>query len=582
MASLPDTFIASAVFGAVSAVLQTEGLTDLALASQGSAWRARTPGVVDGLCVIALIALIGYLHQLVRHFDLKMRGLSIFALLVTVQGLLDVTLAFRNDPLFSALSSFAIPAFATSMVIGGLFQIRQVHYPSRLATGIILTLMLAYSINPFILSFSPFDRASTPAFFSTGFSAAAIGIAGFFWWVHAKKIFELEEDKNLDPERIPIKYSAGIKDNTSHDVLKVNSLLALAEKKNLHQARLMAYVSHDLRAPLATIVGCIRLLRDIGTPEQQQHLLAIERNIAYQRELVDELLDHGRAQLGLLALRPVALNLPPLLQDISRHATELAAAQGSQTVFEIGDVLPQWVLMDGNRLTQVLLNLLSNAASATHRGVITLRVCGQNTGARWQLQFEVADTGPGIALEDQACLLEGFQPSMSATAGLGLGLHIAKHIVESMGGRLSLSSRVGKGTSFTFAVEVPHAEALPDNHRNTRSSAEVSSAVVDTSFTEQRDSNHQTMTLPPLASMDQLAIFAGSGRWSAIQDWLIAAEATHSSCDPFIARIRLLLAELDFQGIQQAANAQTGPRDDDPRQFYAGQNKANVSAFKSH
>ena len=86
MASLPDTFIASAVFGAVSAVLQTEGLTDLALASQGSAWRARTPGVVDGLCVIALIALIGYLHQLVRHFDLKMRGLSIFALLVTVQG----------------------------------------------------------------------------------------------------------------------------------------------------------------------------------------------------------------------------------------------------------------------------------------------------------------------------------------------------------------------------------------------------------------------------------------------------------------------------------------------------------------
>ena len=556
---------------AVSAALQAEGFGYAVSVSQHSAWRAMAPGVLDGLCVIALM---GYLHQLVRHFELKMRGVSVFTLFVTVQGLLGVALTLSNDPLFSTLSSFTVPAFVASVMAGGLLQIRQIKVPYRLAIGIIFLLMLAYSISVLILNLLRSDGASIPAFISIEFSAAIIGLAGLVCWAYAKKTFDPQESIAIKLAELPVKHAKGVENKIRDDVLGVNFLLAAAEKKNLHQTRLMAYVSHDLRAPLATVAGCLHLLRGIGTPEQQKHVLAIERNIAYQRELVDELLDHGRAQLGLLALRPVALNLPPLLGDLSRHATVLAAARGNQAIFEISEVLPQWVRMDGNRLTQVLLNLLSNAASATHRGVITLRVDGhRHAGALWRLQFEVSDTGPGIALEDQARLLEGFQPPESTTAGLGLGLHIAQHIVESMGGRLTLSSQVGKGTRLTFAVKVPDATAPRVTHRNVSFPAEVPGAVRNTRYMEQRGMQPEAQALPTIASMDQLALFASNGQWSAIHEWLVATEATQSSCHVFIARIRLLLGELDFLGIQQAAMVQTHHPRNDSNQFYVGQTK---------
>ena len=487
---------------------------------------------------------------------------------MTAQGLLGVALTFSSDPLFSTLSSATVPAFAVSMMVLGLLQIRQVHYSHRLAVGTILLMLLAYSIHVLVLIFSTFYRASVPAFFSTDFSVAVIGLAGLVWWVHAKKTFQCKKNNDFDLGKISVKYSAVIVNKVTDEIAELNFLLESAEKKNLHQKRLMAYISHDLRAPLATIAGHVQLLRGIGTPEQQKHVLAIERNIVYQRELVDELLDNGRAELGLLALRPVTLDLPSLIEDLSRHATLLAAARGNQTIFEISEILPQWVLMDGNRLTQVLLNLLSNAASATHQGVITLRVGGQNIGARWLLQFSVSDTGPGIALEDQARLLEGFQQPTSATAGLGLGLHIARHIVESMEGRMVLSSQVGKGTSFTFSVEVSDSAAPPGDRRNVCSPADASGAVNSTDFIERQAMHTETLTLPSIASMHQLALFAGDGQWSAIQEWLVAAETTQSSCHAFITRIRLLLDELDFPAIQQAATVRTNHPDNDPHQNY--------------
>src|SRR5690606_14408981 len=117
--------------------------------------------------------------------------------------------------------------------------------------------------------------------------------------------------------------------------------------------------------------------------------------------------------------------------------------------------LPVEVQADGRRLSQVLLNLIGNAAAFTHEGKVTLSLSCSHEGTDAVLAFAVQDTGPGIPAERQAHVFDAFEQDQVREGSVGLGLHIAHSIVHNMGGALQLESRPGEGTCFSFGVRVP-------------------------------------------------------------------------------------------------------------------------------
>ncbi len=242
---------------------------------------------------------------------------------------------------------------------------------------------------------------------------------------------------------------------------------ALAEARSQHQqrSRLLAFIGHDLRAPLAATVSYLRLLGGHGGSgrRDQQLRASVEQSVGYQLALIDELVEFSRGELRELELVPAPLYIHGLLLELAEQGDLLARQRHNGFTAHIDPELPAVVLVDAKRLRQVLLNLLSNAAKFTCGGQIELSVrpAGAAAGV-WR--FEVADTGSGIAPEDQARLFDPFwqappEEGRPPEAGSGLGLAVARHIVEAMGARIEVHSVVGQGSRFVFDLPLATGRA---------------------------------------------------------------------------------------------------------------------------
>ena len=239
---------------------------------------------------------------------------------------------------------------------------------------------------------------------------------------------------------------------------ELHAALQQAGAANDAKTTLLARISHDLRAPLATIVGQARLLQRHVGADDTRYPVAIENSARHQLALIDELLEFAHSgQEGMaLVSRPGYLQV--FLQEIAHEAEFLASQQNNRFVFQSAEHLPAVIVADLKRLRQVLLNLLSNAAKFTTDGKIVLSVrrdnaMPQQSGQVW-LRFEVSDTGPGIAEESRERIFEPFQrgPEAAGKPGVGLGLSIARLIVNTAGGQLQVISARGCGSQFHFSV----------------------------------------------------------------------------------------------------------------------------------
>ncbi len=240
--------------------------------------------------------------------------------------------------------------------------------------------------------------------------------------------------------------------------LELESSRQLARDKSEFLAR----VSHELRTPLNAIIGYARMLRR-GSDRitLQEGSADIERSGLRLLGMIEELLDQSRLSAGGMRLAPAPLLLTAWLDEIGRAGHLMAESAGNQFELLLPDESPHWIELDGQRLRQVLDNLLVNANRHTHGGRIVLGCQAGPTGVDdcIRLDFTVSDSGEGILPGELERIFEPFfmgQGTQTASSlrakRMGLGLSISRDLVRLMGGELHVRSQPGLGSTFYFSI----------------------------------------------------------------------------------------------------------------------------------
>jgi PAS domain S-box-containing protein len=249
--------------------------------------------------------------------------------------------------------------------------------------------------------------------------------------------------------------------------------LADAHEANQLKDQFLATLSHELRTPLNAIIGWIQVLEhDLSSPERVRHAMdVIRRNAKLQAQLIEDILDVSRIITGKLTIETQPLNVSALIETALSAVAPSAALKQIEVTREVPDNLPT-IEGDQRRLQQVLGNVVSNAIKFTpEQGTVNVR-CGVSGNA---VTIEVCDSGAGIAPELLPYIFDRFRQGDSGSTrrhgGLGLGLAIARHLIECHGGEIRASSD-GAGRGTTFHIRLPVAASAMPIER-TRASSET-------------------------------------------------------------------------------------------------------------
>lgn len=229
---------------------------------------------------------------------------------------------------------------------------------------------------------------------------------------------------------------------------------------------LVATVAHEFRTPLTSLRMAIHLCLEgvVGSinDKQAELLHAAREDCERLQSFIDDLLDLARLQAGKIEMRKVSLPLADLVEGAVADQHMLAQQHKVTLRTEVSPHVPDEISVDPERLGLVFANLIGNAIRYTpFGGTVTVRV--RETLARTTVRFEVQDTGPGIPLEYQHQIFQKFFRIPGSSAGAaGLGLSIAKEIVEAHGGEIGVDSSEGLGSTFFFTLPVSDLPTTPN------------------------------------------------------------------------------------------------------------------------
>ncbi|MBI2383841.1 MAG: response regulator [Gammaproteobacteria bacterium] len=239
--------------------------------------------------------------------------------------------------------------------------------------------------------------------------------------------------------------------------------LAQAQSTAMNRGEMLAHMTHELRTPLAAIVGHADLLAAGPlAPEAAEHVETLRKSARGLLAMINDLLDWSRIEAGKLTLNSGEFALGDCVEEIIELLAPLAYEKDLELVHILYHDVPSHLVGDAGRLKQVMTNLLSNAIKFTQRGEVVLRVMKEREDAhRVTLNISVADTGIGIPPEMHKRLFEPYQQAAGQSrGGTGLGLAITRRLVERMGGSMSVQSVPGQGSTFSAVLTLALPEVL--------------------------------------------------------------------------------------------------------------------------
>ncbi|NRB69087.1 MAG: response regulator [Vibrio sp.] len=244
---------------------------------------------------------------------------------------------------------------------------------------------------------------------------------------------------------------------------KINDCKQKAEIANIKKSEFLANMSHEIRTPMNGIVGVAELLKETKPNEVQRNYVDILLTSSHTLlDIINDILDFSKIEAGHFELDPTEFDLKLLIQQ---QANEYSIRAKQKELFfdcNIDPAVPQKIEADSIRLKQVINNLIGNALKFTQRGYVELNLKMLESESGQQLQFEVKDTGVGIAKDKLSSIFNKFQQADSSITrqygGTGLGLAISQKIVQMMGGTLEVTSEVNLGSSFYFSIPIVRAE----------------------------------------------------------------------------------------------------------------------------
>jgi hypothetical protein len=245
-------------------------------------------------------------------------------------------------------------------------------------------------------------------------------------------------------------------------------LLAKQNAEDLARAKeqFLANMSHEIRTPLSSIIGfTVLLLKEPLQAAQKQYVSIIEKASSHLLALVNDILDLSKIEASKLSLEKVQFNLGSLIREVGQSMSPKIQEKGLELVVEISAHADQNVIGDPFRIRQILLNILGNAIKFTEKGKIEIAVDLRLLQEKYRAEIKISDTGIGIPVEKQKEIFEEFSQADTGITrkygGTGLGLSIARKLAEMHGGKISLESSPGVGSSFIVRVLFEKPELVP-------------------------------------------------------------------------------------------------------------------------
>lgn len=253
-----------------------------------------------------------------------------------------------------------------------------------------------------------------------------------------------------------------IQDN--YEKLKVSKIKA--EAAAFAKSQFLAIASHEIRTPLNGIIGMTSLLLNTNLNEEQfDYTRTIMNSGNNLFNLLNEILDYSKAEAGKIELEKKPTDIKKIGKEVIHLFEHQAKEKNIELILNVEELTHNIWIVDALRLRQVLVNLISNALKFTGKGFVKLSISHASSKEDQKyntILFSVIDTGPGIPREKQKIIFDSFsQADASITrkyGGVGLGLAISQKLVELMNGELKIKSKIGKGTTFYFSLELEATE----------------------------------------------------------------------------------------------------------------------------